>query len=402
MRVSRIDVGELARPEFRADKTVVFEGRLTRTGVFVYRNPDGSERREYRSPEEVGRADSLKSFRMIPVTNNHPPQMLNASNARNYMCGATGENVKFDGKWITAPIAVYDAALITDIKNGKTQLSNGYDCDLVMDAGVSPEGERYDARQTNIMGNHVAFVDDARAGKEAAIRMDAAVMVDTEQQPRLNRIDGAITMDLAQALAALAAANTKIGEQTQRADAAERDRDDAKKRADKLEAERDDAKTRLEKAERERNDAVAAQSGQVTARVALIGKALAILPRGEKPDTSRIDGADQSLVSMNERQIKLAVIKHVTNADCANGPDGKPRSDDYVNARYDAAIEQASASADTFRAAHNLIEIVRQDGNGNGSFDKARADAKSEYDKMVDNNRNSWKQNGQTNANAAK
>ncbi len=69
----------------------------------------------------------------------------------------------------------------------------------------------------------------------------------------------------------------------------------------------------------------------------------------------------------------------------------------YVDARYDAAIERASESADTFRAANDVVEAgrTRLDVGGLGAeqakTDKARQDAH-------DANRNGWR----TEANYAK
>src|SRR5690606_32107950 len=45
---------------------------LTRTGVFVYLDGQGRERREYRPPDEVFNADSLASLKGVPVTDTHP------------------------------------------------------------------------------------------------------------------------------------------------------------------------------------------------------------------------------------------------------------------------------------------------------------------------------------------
>ncbi|MGQ0287027.1 DUF2213 domain-containing protein [Pasteurellaceae bacterium 22721_9_1] len=44
---------------------------LTRTGVFIYQQPDGTSRREYRPPDEVFKADSLNAFKGIPITDEH-------------------------------------------------------------------------------------------------------------------------------------------------------------------------------------------------------------------------------------------------------------------------------------------------------------------------------------------
>ena len=59
---------------------------LTRTGVFIYRNADGSERREYRPPDEVFAQDSLNAYKGIPITRGHPGKVT-SSNAKNHTIG---------------------------------------------------------------------------------------------------------------------------------------------------------------------------------------------------------------------------------------------------------------------------------------------------------------------------
>ncbi len=119
-RVRRIDYSTLKAPTRRADGTLVADALLTRTGVFTYRNPDGTERREYRPPTEVFKADALESFRLVPLTDDHPPVMLNAQNARQYSVGCVGENIRKDGRFVAATIAVHDAGTIAKMDGGKT------------------------------------------------------------------------------------------------------------------------------------------------------------------------------------------------------------------------------------------------------------------------------------------
>lgn len=349
-RVRRIDLGALAAPVRRADGTLVAEARLTRTGVFTYRNADGTTRREYRPASQVFDTNSLASFKMVPVTDDHPPEMITSANAKRYTVGTVGENVRQDGKWMVAPIVVYDASVIAKMDSGKTQVSNGYDCELDETPGISPDGEHYDAVQTNIVGNHLAIVHSARAGSAAAVRMDALYSDDGE------------AMDLNQALAALAVANEKLSVANARHDASD-------KTLAKLQAEQDSLKELLAKAETARKDAESATPARVKARVALETSASAVLRN------------DADLTVLADRDIKLAVIKHVTNADCSDKPDV------YVDARYDAAIERAAESKDTFRVAHDMIEVSRADGTNTQSkaTEKARQD-------MLDANRSGGRQ----------
>ena len=55
---------------------------VARTGVYEYRNPDGTIRREYRPADEVFASDALNSFRGKPITVLHPKKgKITAANA---------------------------------------------------------------------------------------------------------------------------------------------------------------------------------------------------------------------------------------------------------------------------------------------------------------------------------
>lgn len=152
---------------------------ISRTGVFTYRNADGTTRREYRPPEEVFKADALESFVAVPLTLDHPPEgMLTADNTKNYQVGAV-EGPRPDGAFVRSRVRVTDSAAIAALDSGKVQLSCGYLADLEEVSGQTPSGERFDAIQRNIRGNHVAIVAVGRAGPDVKVRMDStdAIMV---------------------------------------------------------------------------------------------------------------------------------------------------------------------------------------------------------------------------------
>ena len=123
---------------------------LTRTGVFVYLNPDGSERREYRPPEEVFHADSLQGYKGLPITNGHPG-LVTSANAANHTIGAVLGEARQDGNNLIADIVIHNPAAVNA---GNKELSVGYKLDLDETPGISPDGERYDAIQRNIRPNH--------------------------------------------------------------------------------------------------------------------------------------------------------------------------------------------------------------------------------------------------------
>lgn len=174
MGVLRYDqASPLSKPVRLPNGFMRAEGYLTRSGIFVYRDAQGKTIRELRPPEEVMHPDSLASFGLMPVTNDHPSELLTADNAKEYQVGTVSESVVAEGDKVRAALMITDAQAIEAIDAGKSELSCGYTADVVQESGVW-QGQPYDAKQINIRGNHVALVDAGRAGPACSVRMDAA------------------------------------------------------------------------------------------------------------------------------------------------------------------------------------------------------------------------------------
>lgn len=147
--------------------------RAARTGVQEYRQKDGSVRREYRPPEEVGSPKSLETFGMVPVTLEHPPVLLDSKNTKDHQVGYSGSKVEFDGKFVSVALTVTDADAIAAIKRGdKKEVSAGYKVEYDAKPGKTPDGESYDGIQRDIVANHIAVVAKGRAGNEVRLLMD--------------------------------------------------------------------------------------------------------------------------------------------------------------------------------------------------------------------------------------
>lgn len=181
----REDIGTLSPPTRRDNGTMVADAHATRAGVFHYADGQGGVRREYRPIEEVGKADSLSTLKLQPLTDDHPGEKVDSSNARDVAVGCVGQDVRMDGDHVKTSIAIWDAKTLDKMRAGKTQLSCGYEVDLDETPGVAPGGEHYDARQTNIRYNHLAVVDAGRAGTARARvdRADMKYMVPTASGP---------------------------------------------------------------------------------------------------------------------------------------------------------------------------------------------------------------------------
>jgi len=166
--------------------------RVTRTGVYTYRNVDGTLRRELRHPDEVFKRESLDSLKMVPMTNNHPPdKLVNKDTAKSLSIGFTGETVVPDGKFVMVPVAITSADGVKAVEDGRQELSCGYEVELDEKPG-NYNGEEYDFVQQNIRYNHVAIVDRGRAGADVRLNMDAddAVEYHEDFNPNHNPSNG--------------------------------------------------------------------------------------------------------------------------------------------------------------------------------------------------------------------
>ena len=310
---------------------------LTRTGVFVYLNPDGSERREYRPPEEVFHADSLQGYKGLPITNGHPG-LVTSANAANHTIGAVLGEARQDGNNLIADIVIHNPAAVNA---GNKELSVGYKLDLDETPGISPDGERYDAVQRNIRPNHLAIVKKGRAGV-ARLNMDGdAVFNDKDVTMSKMRLDNGIEYDAAPEVIQ---AYNKLKQ-----DAADSEAAKAKEQARADAAEADLKKLQSELPQIKQDALAAARS-----RVELEAVA----------NTHQVEfNADSA-----DRSIKEGVIKAIRGDSVSF--DGK--SDDYVQAAYDFAL-QSHAEAQKADAVAKQRQDMADKGQPEVSAEAARA-----------------------------
>ncbi len=386
-RFEHIDLSsELPPPVKTADGFWAVSGRVARTGVQEYRDSSGGVRRELRLPEDV--AASLPSFALQPLTNDHPPVMVDPKNASRYVAGAVGD-AKLDGGWVTAPLKIYTADAIAAVEAGRAQLSVGYSCRLDFEVG-DWKGQKYDAIQRDIIVNHVALVDSARAGEQARLRLDAGDAIsitcitaemtgsNREANPMAKLKIGALEFEVSDPNAqaayndAMAAKDREIGAEKQRADTADKMTAEKQKQLDAVQG-RLDGKLAEDKApirlygheipvadavDQAKMDAFALPiiEARASARAALLVEARRHLGANEKFDTYKgKDGKDMPAKSDTEIK-RLVVVKLDASAKLEG------RSEDYVQARYDAAVEAAAkktpSSVDAARAGMGATPIV--------------------------------------------
>jgi len=168
---------------------LIIDSYATRTGVFKYQLSDGTTLRQYRPSEEVFNPDSYSTLANKPVTNNHPPEFVDATNAKKYKVGHVRDGVQVvNNKYLKASLVINDADTIAEIKErNKVQVSCGYTC--VHDETDGVDGnERYDVIQRNIRYNHISLVDKGRAGESVRLLTDSKddvyYMVDSESEDK--------------------------------------------------------------------------------------------------------------------------------------------------------------------------------------------------------------------------
>jgi hypothetical protein len=254
--VQRFDVGRLDRAKRTGAGGARVPASVARTGVQSYTDERGNVVREYRPPEAVFAPASLDTLGSIPVTVGHPPEGVNPRNYRQLSVGHVSDapsGRRADGplEWLDTAVVVHDADALRKVESGElAEVSMGYLADVIPEAGIAPDGQHYDAKQTNIRFNHLALLKDghARAGSGARLRLDGhqeptpmfraddnstpakslvkvdGIDVEKGSDTHLSLLERSITAQTKRAddaIAALTAAQTLNGEQKAKLDAAE-------------------------------------------------------------------------------------------------------------------------------------------------------------------------------------
>lgn len=172
---SMIRFDSIALPKMTRTKEGYLRGQavVSRAGVFQYMNMDGTIRGELRHPDEIFQKSSLDTLKMIPITNDHPPEFLNANNIAKYQVGYTGETYDVVNDQIILTMTITHQDVIDAIEGGKMELSMGYLVNVKLENGEY-NGEHYDAKQLSPIYNHLAIVLSGRAGSVARLRLDNA------------------------------------------------------------------------------------------------------------------------------------------------------------------------------------------------------------------------------------
>lgn len=322
--------------EYRSDRVPIYlkkfetgaggirtTGKITRSGVFVYRMPDGSTRREYRPDSEVFKEDSIETLKLLPLTIEHRGDEVKAENVKNLAIGKVGEIFKRDGRWLSGTVQIDATEGLEALTEGRAELSAGYKVKYLPTPGVTADGLVYDGIQTEIKYNHVTLTAVGRASEGS----DRATL----------RLDSAVQLEESSDRAKVETVEIKINSQTFDVEAPVAEAINAERAA--VQTKLDSEKARADVAEATRLDSEKAVEGLVSARVALEVEAAKILP-------------GQSFTGKKDREVRAAVIEKLSPA---MKLDGEP--DEYVRSAFNILVQQRldavkteAASAETTSA----------------------------------------------------
>lgn len=123
--------------------------------------------RLWRDPAELEKG--APTFRNLPLLKKHI-QVSADSPSKDDVVGSIGSDVAFNNPYLCASICVWDSEAIAGVESSQLQeLSSAYRYDADMTPGITPNGESYDGRMTNIVGNHLALVEVGRAGPDVVV-----------------------------------------------------------------------------------------------------------------------------------------------------------------------------------------------------------------------------------------
>jgi hypothetical protein len=269
-----------------------------------------------RPEEEVFDADSMASYIGSDITIEHPSKFVDAFDYSTLSKGPITSATR-DGDFVKIDLIVKSQDAIDAINSGKVELSAGYTANYE----EAPKGAGYDFIQRNIRINHVALVDQARAGAQA--RLFDNKTTPTEKTMKKVVLDSGRSVDLEDGATA-----------TLIQDSFDRLNKQATDSAIELETVKATSDAQAEKVKKLEADLKAStDSGTLKDKLSELAKV--------KDSAVKIAGKEFVCDSVDSMEIKRAALSQVRDS-----IEWAKKSDEYVSAAFDFADADMSKEDD--------------------------------------------------------
>ena len=330
------------------------EAVIARAGVLEYRLGSGETLRELRDPEVIHTEEALSSYEGRPVllaehpkdkdgrvtlaTEDNTQELPVIGSIRNVRASSAKDKDGKEHQVTIADVLIWHPDGIEAAKRGVRGFSVGYRTKVQMSPGTF-EGESYDTRQSEDLGNHLVLTATPRAGDVTEFRMDSmsAVADQTGERPSpltkepqmatysLKGVEGAVSDNL---IEVLDNELKKADDMAAELESLKAERDELAERISKLEQdhsemkEEPEADMKMEEEEEEEKmegDSIQSKVEElVQERLTLIDESRAILPNsysfsGRLPSEIRADTIsavipDVDVTGLSEEEMKGAYL----------------------------------------------------------------------------------------------
>lgn len=311
-------------------------GRVARDGIQEYLASEldlsGDPNRVvnvFRPPDEVFNDTSLSSYDGTDVTIEHPSEMVNSENYKEISVGTVRGSGAKDGDFVRCDLIIKSKDAIEAVESGKCELSAGYTAEYHDTRGVTEDGVEYEFIQRDIVINHVALVDRARAGSQARI---------FDKQPR-GKTMPKLTLDSGHSVEVVdESTRILITDSFDRVNARAQIAED---KNEKLQANLDAAKEGLTEAKKLSTDSAIASRVVAVAKVQAVARKIA----GDKFTCD---------------SVSIPVIQREALKVCRPKVDWADKSDVYVQASFDQEEERQEEDEDTEEEKKKANDSYRQ------------------------------------------
>lgn len=150
--------------------------KISREGVFPYAGwqisdslPPNQIFNVYRPYSELSKQETIDSFNGVPFIEDHEMIGKGFTPVDERPASGTLFNTRAEPNDLYGDIVIYSEKVQESIDNGKKELSLGYLCSYIPEKGIF-EGQNYDYKQVNLIGNHIALVEKGRMGSSVRVQ----------------------------------------------------------------------------------------------------------------------------------------------------------------------------------------------------------------------------------------